>query len=202
MVSAPLFLVQILDPSLVPTFDNSWTLCRAQTCEDERSRLWACPWLCRGQAQWLSLAMAVASALSRATLATCRNHRGGSSTNLKPGNHSLSEFKHLPQQQPQTGIHIFLLQLNPTSGTSSTFSRCWCLKWAQVGKSQFPGEVSSSAVRLLQGVKSLGQGTSPTVLLMETWVEKQLRLSTLTAAEDTQFHVYYLKAFKSEKIKT
>lgn len=124
------------------------------------SRLWACPWLCHSQAQWPSLAMAVANALSRMTLATCRNHRGGLSTNLKPGKHSLSEFKHPHRQQPQAGICIFLLQLNPILGTPSTSSRCWCLKWAQVGKSQFPeGEIPFSVVRLLQGVKSSGQGT-------------------------------------------
>lgn len=152
--------MEILEPSLVPTFDNSWALCRAQTFEEKRSRLWACPWLCHSQAQWPSLAMAVANALSRMTLATCRNHRGGLSTNLKPGKHSLSEFKHPHRQQPQTGICIFLLQLNPMLGTPSTSSRCWCLKWAQVGKSQFPeGEIPFSVVRLLQGVKSSGQGT-------------------------------------------
>lgn len=152
--------MEILEPSLVPTFDNSWALSRAQTFEEKRSRLWACPWLCHSQAQWPSLAMAVANALSSATLAMCRNHRGGLSTNLKPGKHSLSEFKHPHRQQPQTGICTFLLQLNPMLSTPSTSSRCWCLKWAQVGKSQFPeGEIPFSVVRLLQGVKSSGQGT-------------------------------------------
>jgi len=117
--------------------------------------------------------MAVASALSRATLATCRSHREGPSTNLKPGKHSPSDFKHLQAE-------------------------------LRLGRVRFPeAEIPLSAVWLLQGVKSLGQGTaSPTPLLMEARAEKHLRLSTLTAAEDTQFQVYYLKAFKSEKIKT
>lgn len=42
----------------------------------------------------------------------------------------------------------------------------------------------------------------PHTLAMEIQVEKQLGVSNLTAAEDTQSQVYYLKAFKSEKIKT
>lgn len=65
-------------------------------------------------------------------------HTGDPSTNLKPRKNSLSEFKH--SQQPQTGI-CMSVQLNSVLYTSSTSSRCWCLKRAQVGKNEFPGEV-------------------------------------------------------------
>lgn len=67
--------IEILEPSLVPTFENSWILCRAQTFEDEKIKLWACP--C-SVSQWWSLTMAAASALSKATLAKGKSHREGS----------------------------------------------------------------------------------------------------------------------------